>query len=374
MKEINILSIAGRSLWLANVLCRQGFKVKLYDVTEGMSGFVTEDVDGPFLVRDEPGIEENFKSFFKDRRDLRLLDQGFCLSCPSGNISGAAKNYEDILSSFNKDFYNEASSEASFWYDDFLKSFGKVRFKKSDEWREESSSFDPEGVFYIRSSEENHHKIKVDTLVQRGVEYIPVDVTDVRQILNLIKSQYKKWIVALTITELKIYTSTSLENLDYQLGWHRKRFVLKRLEDKKKLLSFPVWSVWINSFYKTWKDENLYILIKGKNGNHIDLWSIEAVYNQKSLDLCLENAKHFLSKKLPYVELCFDGVSVPDSNLKTLFPVSTGYSEINDTRFMWNSPREWLSYNSESVYNYQNEFAKWLGKNFLKGTLNDITL
>ena len=104
MKEIKILSIAGRSTWLAHTLCRLGFKVKFYDVTDDLGPMSPEDQDGPFLIRKKEGVDPLFFSFFEDQRDMEYLEEGFCLSSPSGNLSSASPSYSASVESFKKDF------------------------------------------------------------------------------------------------------------------------------------------------------------------------------------------------------------------------------------------------------------------------------
>jgi hypothetical protein len=374
LKEIKILSIAGRSLWLAHRLCRMGFKVRFYDVTEDLGPVSPEDQDGPFLIRKEEGLDPLFLSFFEDQKDLRFLEDGFCLSSPSGNLSASSPNYEMSVQAFKENFYTQAARESSFWYDDFLRSFGKVRFKLSSEWKDESSVFNLKGQFFVRCSHELSHPQRLSLITKRGVSVESVNSVTVKDILSEIKKDFKDWIIDLTITELKLFTGNSIGALDQQLGWTRKRFKIEDLEFKEKLSGLPTWSLWVNSFYKTWKQDNCYIVIKSLDERFLDLWTIEQVYDPKKIKESYKMAESFLNQNFPYVSFTLYETSDFSSNLNTLFPISTGYSEINDTRYMWNSPREWNGFNSELIFSYQTEFSKWLSKNLLNEVKNDITL
>ena len=374
MKEIKILSIAGRSLWLAHTLCRQGLKVRFYDATDDLGPLSSEDQDGPFLLRKEEGVDPLFLSFFEDQKDLRFLDEGFCLSSPSGYLSSYAPNYQDSLKVFKDDFYEHAAKETTFWYDDFLKSFGKVRFKLSSKWKDEFTQFNPIGEFYIRNSEESDHDSKLSLIKKRGVTVEKVDSSRVKNLLLEIRKNYKDWVVDLTVTELRIFTGKPVVDLEQHLGWSRKRFKLQNEKDQKKILSLPQWSLWVSSFYKTWKQENCYILIKSIDQNFLDLWTIEQIYEPEKIQESIKLANDFLVNRFPYVSFSYVEISDFSSNLNTLFPISTGYSEINDTQYMWNSPREWMGFNSDMIFPYQSSFSQWLSKNFLNEVENDITI
>jgi len=370
MKELNVLSIAGRSHWLAHSLCRQGFKVSFFDLTDELGELDPQDQDGPFLLRDKK-CDPLFLSFFNDQKDLRRLDDGFSLSSPSGNLSSMSPAYDKSVEKLKIDFENYASKEASFWYDDFLRSFGKARFRLSSAWKQDANVFEPKGDFFIRSSSSADHEEKLSLLEKRGSKIYKVKINQIETILKEIKSNYKNWVVDLTITELKILMGNTVEEQDLYLGWSRKRF--KVLNDTP-LYSIPKWSVWVSSFYKTWKQENFYILLKSDDQKSLDLWSLEQVYSPDKIEESVEMAKSFLKQKLPMINCEFEKTGDFSSSLNTLFPVSTGYSEINDTKYMWNSPREWLGFNSDQGFAYQSDFSKWLAKNFLNEVRNDITL
>jgi|GEM_PF-3251654 len=374
MKEIKILSIAGRSMWLAHSLCRKGFKVKFFDVTDDVGVENISDQDGPFLIKKENNMDHLFLSFFEDKKDLDFIDTGFCFSSSSGHLCSASPNYDSMIEHYKKDFYKNTTEDAIFWYEDFLKSFGKVRFKLSSAWREEPHSLDPFGKFYLRRSEKGDHEKRLSLIEKRGVSVEKITSKDLDSLLPKIRNDFKSWVVDLTVTELKIFTGKTIHDITEQLGWSRKRFKISNEKDSVKLLSLPEWSVWVSSFYKTWKEDNSCILIKSKDNTYIDIWTIEQVYNKEKIDESVKLSQEFLDKNFSYINFEYVERSDLDSKFNSLFPVSTGYSEINDTQYMWNSPREWMSFNSDLVFSYQLDFTKWLSKNLFNEGQNDIKI
>lgn len=353
-KKIKILSLGWRSHWLANKLKSLGFAVELYEITEHAGWSHPEDIDGPFPFSISADSPEDFVNLSQSSGALLPLEDGFCFSSPDGNFSYESPCKDLFLHQSKRQFKKDYPLAKSFWFDDFLKSFSKSRFKRSSDWALDVASFDISSPIYIRTSERSTYHLSLEILKDRGVCVDSVSSSNLPAILKEVKSKSSDWIVALTISELKILTLNEVEGRDGQLGWNRKRFFY----DSGDLSALPKWSVWLDSYVRPWKEDNLYIIIKGQHGKYIDLWSLEPVYNQEVKIKSLKHAKNFLENKFSFMDFEAQQSENLEGALKTFFPVTSFKKLVNDTSYIWNSPLEWGSYSMESAYEYQSILVK----------------
>ncbi len=360
MNKVNILSMGWRSHWLARRLSSIGIKVSLYEVTDQAGWSHPEDIDGPFPFSITLHSPEDFVNPAQEDDAVEQLKAGFCLSTLEGNLAWDALNREQVLSGFKERFEIDSAEGEGFWFHDFLKSFSKTVFKKSSSWSEsdDESEFNLKSDLYIRRSDRMTYQTSLDLLRERGVEVQSVSSQDLHRILLEVKEFSKNWIMGLTIAELKLLTATEAEVLKTYassfLGWHRKRFFY----ESKNLSSLPTWSVWVNSPFAPWKEENLVILIKGKQGNYLDVWTLEEIYKTETKEDSILRAHDFLNDKFRHVEFAPQKSENLEGALKTLFPVTRGKEVLNDTSYIWNSPMEWKGYGMDLVYDYQYNLAQ----------------
>lgn len=352
MKKVNILSMGWRSHWLSRRLNSLGVQVHLYELTSYVNGAEPEDLDGPFPFSITPESPEDFVNFASCEDLAQKLDSGFCMSTPSGNLSWDAQNRNYVLNQFKKVFYSQVKEDQKFWFDDFLKSFGKTIYKKASSWDEEESSFSLESELYFKNSKETTYEESLALLKNRSVEVTSVSKENLDQILNQVKESPEDWVVALTIFELKLLTYNKVESLNSALGWHRKRFFY----EGEKLETLPKWSCWLDSPFKPWKEENLNIIIKNKN--FLDVWTLEPVYQLGLEEASIEKALSFLRSNFTHVGFKPSLNNSLTGVIKTLFPVVQEEEPMNDKGYTWNSPIEWKGYGMDLMYSYQNGLAQ----------------
>lgn len=351
MEKINILSMGWRSHWLARRLNSLGVEVTLYELTDQAGWTHPEDIDGPFPFSITSASPEEFVNLSGKQTAVQKLDSGFCMSTPLGNLSWDAQNRDYVLEHFKKSFYKDVEPGQKFWFDDFVKSFGKSSFKKSSLWSEEDKDFNLEAELYLKNSNEHSYHESLVLLKQRGVKVESVLDENLDDILAQVKEKAKEWIVALTIFELKLLTYNKVESLDSMLGWHRKRFFYSG----DCLETLPKWSCWLNSPFKPFKEENLNIIIKSKD--FIDFWTLEPVYQLYIKETSTEKALSFLKDKFSHTEFKPEMSENLNGVLKSLFPVAQEEEPLNDTGYIWNSPFEWKGYDMDLIYEYQNGLA-----------------
>ncbi len=349
MNKVNILSMGWRSHWLANRLKSLGIKVLLIEVTNHLDWSDPEDIDGPFPFSITLHSPEDFVNFIRADDIIHPLKTGFCLSTPLGNLSWDALNRGAVLQVFKDEFKKKVLEDKNFWFDDFLKSFSKSSFKKALLWSEEKEVFNLESELYLRRSDKKTYLKSLEFLKKQGVQVQLASNQDLRKILLEVKENSKDWIISLTVSELKILTSNEKNNIRNGLGWHRKRFFY----ESKNLGALPVWSIWLNSPFKPWKEENFIIIIKGGQDNYLDIWTLEEVYNKKMKTESIEKIQDFLKNKFRFVEFAPKQSENLGGLLKTLFPVSYGKEVLNDTNYIWNSPIDWRGYSMNLMYRYQ---------------------
>lgn len=366
MNRVNILSMGWRSHWLARRLSSLGVEVSLFEVTDQAGWSHPEDIDGPFPFSITLHSPEDFVNLAQEEGAVESVKSGFCLCTPEGSLAWDSLNRDEALSWFNKNFKLHAVEGENFWFEDFLKSFSKTSFKKSSSWSdvEGEEPFNLKSDLYLRRSDRMTYLTSLDLLTERGVDVQSVSNQDLHRILLEVKERSQDWIMGLTVSELKLLTTNDRENAESFLGWHRKRFFY----ESKNLDSLPLWSVWVNSPYSPWKEENLVIIIKGKQENYIDVWTLEAVYKEEVKEESILKAHKFLKDKFRYVEFVPQQSENLEGSLKTLFPVSSGKELLNDTNYIWNSPVEWKGYSMDLMYKYQYNLAQTI---YDKGDGND---
>ena len=354
MKKINILSMGWRSHWLAKRLYSLGVEVDLYEVTDHAGWTHPEDIDGPFPFSINSGSPDEFVNILAREETLEKLNGGFCLSTKSGNLAWEAQNRDYVLENFKEDFYKEALEGQKFWFEDFLRAFGKSSFKKSSDWLESESKFSLESDLYVRKSNKSNYKESLEMLSKKGVQVHDVSQDELDKILAKVKEEPKEWIVALTVFELKLLTYNKVESLDTALGWHRKRFFYK----ENKLESLPKWTCWVDSAFKPWKEANLNIVVKGNDGElYLDVWTLEPIYKLGIKKEAGMRALKFLNKEFVHTNFMAQQSENLEGALKTLFPVSQEREPLNDTGYIWNSPIEWRGFTMDLMYTYQNNLA-----------------
>ncbi len=354
MDKVNILSMGWRSHWLARRLKSLGIEVSLFEVTDHAGWSHPEDIDGPFPFSITLHSPEDFVNLAQIDEAVQPLKTGFCLSTPEGNLAWDALNREQVLEGYRESFEKTAVEGESFWFDDFLKSFSKSSFKKASMWAEDESSFNLKSELYLRRSDRMTYMRSLELLKERGVIVQSVSNQDLRRILLEVKENSKNWIMGLTNSELKVLTSNERDSFKANLGWHRKRFFY----ESKNLESLPMWSSWLSSPFKPWKEENLVILIKGRQENYLDVWTLEEVYDAEVKEESIAKAHEFLKNKFRFVEFAPQQSENLEGALKTLFPVSTEKEGMNDTNYIWNSPVEWKGYSMDLMYKYQYSLAQ----------------
>jgi len=269
-------------------------------------------------------------------------------------LSWDAQNRDYVLEHFRSEFYQEAAEGEKFWFDDFLRGFGKSHFKRSSDWLESDSKFDLESDLYMKRSRKETYDESLKFLALKGLRVYQLSSEDLEAVLLKVKERPQDWIMALTIFELKLLTQTKVEGLSSALGWHRKRFFYQG----KKLESLPNWSSWLGSPFKPWKDGNLNILIKSSNEeSFVDVWSLEHVYREDAKESSCQRTLSFLKDRFPYVEFVLEQNNNLEGHLKTVFPVSYEKAVQNDSGYIWNSPIEWKGYAMDLMYEHQNKLA-----------------
>lgn len=351
MNQINILSLGWRSHWLACELALRGVRVSLYEITDHAGWSHPEDIDGPFPVNFDPDLPESFLHLTLPEGSSARLETGFSLSTPQGLCSFALPNNKMVLKKWQEQFTGLVPKAESFWVDDFLKSFSRSKFLSSEKWANDDDFFNVNEEQFIRTSDRTTFKESIGALGERGVEVISIQAHNLELFLNEIKKNPSGWIVSLTIPELKILTHNEVPNLEDLLGWHRKRFFF----NSDKLDSLPPWSVWVDSPFKAWKELNQVILIKGEQGDFIDLWSLVPVYNKEIVKHTEERLHQFLKDMFSYVDFEPQKSTNLEGALNTMFPVASSDMSLHDKNFIWNSPREWGGYRLKMQYEFQSK-------------------
>lgn len=354
MDKLNILSLGWRSHWLAKRLKSLGVEVSLFEVTEQAGWSHPEDIDGPFPFPITLHAPEEFTNLAQVNESVEPLKTGFCLSTNDGNLAWDSLNRESGLNHLEKAFRNKAPEAKNFWFDDFLKSFAKSTYKKASNWESDEESFNLKSELYVRRSDRMTYSKSLELLQERGVEVQSVSTQDLRRILLEVKENSKSWIMGLTISELKILTAEKKESFDGELGWHRKRFFY----ESKNLESLPLWSCWVSSPFKPWKEDNLAVVIKGRQDNYLDVWTLEDVYSPDIKESSILKAHDFLKREFKYVDFAPQESENLEGSLKTFFPVENSKEVLNDTNYIWNSPMEWKGYSAELMYKYQYNLAQ----------------
>lgn len=354
MNKVNILSMGWRSHWLARRLKSLSVETSLFEVTNHAGWSHSEDIDGPFPFSITLHSPEDFVNLAQIDEAVQPLKTGFCMSTDAGNLAWDSLNREGALSGFQKNFELNAGEDESFWFDDFLKSFSKSSFKKASLWSEDESSFNLKSDLYIRRSDRMTYSRSLELLEERGVEVQLVSNQDLRRVLLEAKENSKNWIIGLTTSELKVLTSNERTSFNGTIGWHRKRFFY----ESKNLESLPLWSVWVNSPFRPWKEENLVVIIKGRQDNYIDVWTLEEVYRCEVKEGFIAKAHDFLRAKFRYIDFAPQQSENLEGLLKTFFPVSNEKEILNNTNYIWNSPREWKGYSMDLMYKYQYNLAQ----------------
>lgn len=351
-----------RSHWLAKRLTSLGVQVNLYELTEHAGWSHPEDIDGPFPFSITSKSPSDFVNSVGEKESLVKLDSGFCMSTEDGNLAWEAQNRDYVLENLKKSFYQVADEKQKFWFEDFLKSFGKSFFKKSSDWKSSEPTFDLETDLFLRRSDKSAYKDSLYSLKECGVQVHEVDAKNLDDLLSKVKECPQEWIVSLTIFELKLLTYNKVESLDTALGWHRKRFFYSGEGAYPNLESLPAWSCWLKSPFRPWKDENLNILIKGQEGQNnsdsfIDVWTLEPIYKLDIKEQATQKALSFLEEKFSYVDFSPQLNESLGGALKSLFPVAQEQEPLNDSGYIWNSPIEWEGYSMDLMYKFQNSLA-----------------
>jgi hypothetical protein len=331
-----------------------GVEVSLFEVTDHAGWSHPEDIDGPFPFSVTLHSPIDFVNLAQVEEAVQPIKTGFCLSTPDGHLAWDALNREAVLKHFEERFKEKAADGENFWFDDFLKSFSKSSFKKASLWQEDDNFFNLKSELYLRRSDRMTYLTSLDLLKERGVDVQSVSRQDISRILQEVKERSKDWIMGLTISELKILTGQDHLDTRDSLGWHRKRFFY----ESRNLETLPLWSVWIESPFRPWKESNQVILIKGRQENYLDVWTLEEVYKPGVKDESTELAQSFLSQKFPHTRFAPQQSENLEGALKTLFPVSAEKELINDTNYIWNSPLEWKGYGMDLMYTYQYNLAQ----------------
>ncbi len=354
MNQINILSLGWRSHWLACELALRGVRVSLYEITDHAGWSHPEDIDGPFPVNFDSKIPDSFIHLTLPEGSAMKVDEGFSLSTPKGLCSFALPNNKAVLSNWKENFSALVPHADSFWVDDFLKSFSRSNFQQSDKWASDNNFFNVNEEQFVRTSDRTTFKASIGALEERGVEVISIQAHNLELFLNEIKKNPAGWIVSLTIPELKILTHNEVPKLDELLGWHRKRFFF----NSDKLDSLPPWSVWVDSPFKAWKGLNQVIMIKGVQGDFVDLWSLVPVYNDLKVKEVEERLHVFLKEMFSYVNFEPQLSTNLEGALNTMFPVTTSDASLHDKNFVWNSPKEWGGYRLSMQYEFQSQLVE----------------
>lgn len=352
-KAVNILSLGWRSHWLAAELALRGSKVTLYDITDHAGWSHPEDIDGPFPVSFDQELPSSFVHLSIPEGAVKSLSEGFSISSPEGVCCFGCPNYKDVLENWKESFYGRAPEASSFWLDDFLKSFARSRFLPSQEWKSDDKPYLTNNEQFFRKSDRTTFRSSLKILEERSVQIVPIQTYNLESFLNEVRKDPAKWVVSLTVPELRILTHNEVPDLEESLGWHRKRFFF----ESSKLHSLPDWSVWTKSSFKSWKGLNQIIVVKGDQSDFLDLWTLLPVYNETAVKETEEKLFTFLEENFPYVEFKAQQSTNLEGALKTMFPIVTGTSLQNDLNFIWNSPREWGGYRLDLQFEYQNNLV-----------------
>lgn len=404
--SVSIVSVYGRSIWLASELSRKGFDVTLVDVTASLGRWSPEDREGPFGYFSSEYITSTQEERITAEDYIDPVTDGLVLWTDEGprDFKGAISRHwlkqVDPLG-FQRDYITQFHKLNSSKKKEMQKDLNSMSFEEtwisllshqlaSTEYADNINSFNSScpldffNSYYVkRTSRRSVHKIfdwcetqgikvirghKIGDLAfeQGKLKVIEIENSDV----GTLTSDYYVWALSSSETQFsfkKAYESI-FENKINQSQWYWTRYRTE-ISNEQIFETLPKKFLIIEDKDLSWTHENLLLLQKTETGKQIDVWLRIPTEHRFHLDYLKEienKVVNILTNKLPSTEIKItehpQEYNYSYSQLgPEVFPVyEEGFKSIGSSikNVFLDGPEHWVQFSTFGRFSNQTQILK----------------